>query len=246
LTFETIGLGVLGMFIFPLIVGALSMMGNILPATLASNVDTLKIIRNYLAVIVLTIFVTWLIFFLVLNEAGLSKVPFDRSRQPNSELLWDEEKTKEVEENSKVIWVATPNFAWDFDDSTWRDIVFQNITIRQVRYYYLYKDTEDNRAKVDELSENLSAALNNWDKFAHFIPLTADEFIWYTEHVFYNPSERYEDDSYSIAVSMVATREGGLDLNAQLNADMALLFKNQFTAIWNSKLEDKDKYWIIQ
>jgi transcriptional regulator with XRE-family HTH domain len=161
-----------------------------------------------------------------------------------ADYLWNENKTEEVEKRASVIWVATPDFFWMYEDTKWRDIVFNNITKRGTKHYFLYKDSDENRPRVKHLTNRLQSKMgDNWRNLAHYVAASTEEFPGWAEYVLYDP---FGEDPHCIMVLGVdygGFRDKQSIPNLAFTWPMRDVFTRWFQAVWNKRVEDES--WKI-
>jgi transcriptional regulator with XRE-family HTH domain len=156
-------------------------------------------------------------------------------------LLSDDE-LEQIETRASDIWIATPDFVWDHDDERWRRTIFDNITKRGIRYYYLFRYTPYNETKRRNIIGNLQRELSSqWQKRVRYIGLRDDEFPWYAEHNLYNPFAG--DEQHCILIWNIRRGDKFLSYNLELNSTMAISFAEWFQRVWNNKVDDPN--WVI-
>ncbi len=183
---------------------------------------------------------------------GISDIETVSESQPSKEhpfyaRLWSLDKTEEVEKDSRIIWDATPDFYWVYDDHHWSELIFENITARGCKYYFLYKKTDENDEKVERLTRKLYAKLgDSWKGLAHYVAALPDEFPGWAEHVLYDP---IGDNPRCILISGVdfidfGSQDKDKDVpNLEFTTMMSDAFAKWFKMLWNKRVADSE--WII-
>jgi transcriptional regulator with XRE-family HTH domain len=155
--------------------------------------------------------------------------------------IWNENKTLQMEQTADVIWVATPDFLWEYDDSAWQKLIHDNIASRGVRYYTLYKNTAVNRFKVQAIHSALDKTVGAvWKEQCLHIP--TDNFPWYTEHVYYNPLAA--NNSHLLMIMQPLDWGVHADGNVELSVRMATIFARWFATEWNARVNSER--WKIE
>jgi hypothetical protein len=146
--------------------------------------------------------------------------------------LWTEEYTRQVERSAKVVWILTPNFYWDYADSDFRRIVYENVTIREVTYYYLYCDSIENKRRVTEMVSDYHGALGDesWRARVHYAAIPADEFNWCAEQAMYDPGCGIRE--HGIIIDIMDERDKMNKTNIELGREKRADFRRQFTHLW--------------
>lgn len=105
-----------------------------------------------------------------------------------SQWLWNENTTRRIEKSAKEIWIITPDFLWDFDDKEFHAIVMNNVIDRDCKYKYIYKNSENNNLKRDEMLRLYKMYFNNKGKNildlnnqVQFLPVNSSDFNWSTK-----------------------------------------------------------------
>ena len=147
--------------------------------------------------------------------------------------LWTEEYTRQVEQNAKVVWILTPNFYWDYTDPHFRRLVYENVMIREVTYYYLYCDSAENNRRAAEMVGYFHDALGDdrWRAQVHYAAIPADEFNWCAEQAMYDPG--YGDRERGIIVDIMDERDKINKTNIELGREKRADFRRQFVHLWH-------------
>lgn len=157
---------------------------------------------------------------------------------PLLNYLVSEDETEKIERNADVIWDATPDFLYAHDIVKWGDIIFENITERNTEYYFLYKDTPDNRIKEAHLISRLQSEIpENWRMLAHFAPVNANTFPGWSENILYDP---YGKNPRCLMALPYAYGTKGTGFNLELARPMRDAFRDWFKAIWNDNVKDEN------
>lgn len=91
------------------------------------------------------------------------------------------EALKDIEESAKEVWVATPDFFWDYDNEEWKRHIKGNIE-SGARYIYFFPDTQNLRAKALDLQRDVKG------RDVHFFPVPEANFsLLQHETVIYDP-----------------------------------------------------------
>jgi uncharacterized protein DUF4062 len=146
--------------------------------------------------------------------------------------LWTEEYTREIELGARVIWILTPNFYWDYLDAEFRSIVGDNVTQRGTRYFYLYRDSEENRGRIDDMTSDYTAAMGSdaWRDIVRYAPIPPEEFNWCTEHAMYDPGDPGRERG--VIVDIMDGRDKANKCNIELGREKRLALRAQFTRLW--------------
>jgi hypothetical protein len=146
--------------------------------------------------------------------------------------LWTEEYTRQVERSAKVVWILTPNFYWDYTDPDFRRLVYENVTIREVTYYYLYCDSRENMRRVEEMVSDYRDALgdDSWRARVNYAAIPADEFNWCAEQAMYDPG--YGIREHGIVIDIMDERDKLNKTNIELGREKRADFRRQFTRLW--------------
>ena len=159
--------------------------------------------------------------------------------------LWNENHTRSIEKNAKEVWVITPDFMWDFNDSEFRNIVINNVTQRECIYKYIFLATAENLAKKEEMLRYYKKVFNQKGKDIHileqqvqFLPVKPDKFYWSSEQIIFNPFDLKER---AILVDVMDVRDRTLKFNVEFGYGKKKMFRDQFINYWNSNTKDKSK-----
>ena len=163
--------------------------------------------------------------------------------------LWNEFTTRNVERDSAEIWIVTPDFYWDFDDSEFRDIVTANVIGRGCKYRYIFKGTESNIERVNEMYRVYGMLLkqNNTtdghlDELVKFLPVKPQDFFWSSEQILFNPFTLKES---AIMVDIMDVRDKTLKFNIEYGRHKRVEFRKQFISYWNRFCKPEDVINII-
>lgn len=156
--------------------------------------------------------------------------------------LWNEWKTRSVERNAASVWIITPNFYWDYQDPEFHEIVFKNVVERETRYYYIYRETQENRNRIAEMVADYEREIGEkWKERVHYLGIPNDQFHWCTEQIIFNPEGGRGE--HGIIVDIMDSRDKRNKYNIELGRLKRSDFHRQFKTIWNDKVTNKD--WII-
>jgi transcriptional regulator with XRE-family HTH domain len=164
---------------------------------------------------------------------------------PLAPYLWYLERTKQMESKVKVIWDATPDFYWIYTDQYWSSLVLDNICERKVKFYFLYKDTEENKDRAAGHARRVEARIgDNWHQLVHYVPVESDSFPGWAEHLLYDP---FSQDPHCIMVTgmdYLQLDQEDVDVpNLEFTPPMRDAFARWFKQAWNKRVTDPE--WII-
>jgi transcriptional regulator with XRE-family HTH domain len=182
-------------------------------------------------------------YFLGLPETQVVVEP--SLEHPFVRQAWTMEKTEQVETTAPVVWDATPDFYWISHDSYWSNCIINNIVNRQVKYYFLYKGSEENNDEAKRHFLKVEAASGEKARqLVHYVSVSPDEFPAWAEHVLYDP---YGSDPRCIMISgldFIDLNVPVLDVpNFEFTRPMTIAFSRWFRSMWNKRVEDKS--WNI-
>ena len=145
--------------------------------------------------------------------------------------LWTESRTRRVESMARVIWVLTPNFYWDYADPEFRDLVFENVTMRGAHYYYLYRSCLENDRRIAEMTRDYSAAMGDaWREAVHYAAIPEAEFNWCTEQALFNPGDPANERG--VLVDIMEGRGKAGKHNIELGREKLGELRGQFERLW--------------
>ena len=146
--------------------------------------------------------------------------------------LWTEDFTRSFEREADRVWVLTPDFFWDYSDTEFRQIVFLNVCERGTKYFYLYSDTETNRARITEMARDFGTEIGpGWRDFVHYAPIPAEDFNWCTEQALYNAGDPKRERG--VIVDAMDGRRLVDKFNIELGREKSYEFRCQFTRLWH-------------
>lgn len=161
-----------------------------------------------------------------------------------SQWLWNENTTRRIEKSAKEIWIITPDFLWDFDDKEFHAIVMNNVIDRDCKYKYIYKNSENNNLKRDEMLRLCKMYFNKKGKNildlnnqVQFLPVNSSDFNWSTEQILFNP---FSVNEMAIAVDIMDVRDRTLKFNIEFGLNKRIGFRKQFIDFWNSNINNKN------
>lgn len=161
-----------------------------------------------------------------------------------SQWLWNENTTRRIEKSAKEIWIITPDFLWDFDDKEFHAIVMNNVIDRDCKYKYIYKNSENNNLKRNEMLRLYKMYFNKKGKNildlnnqVQFLPVNSSDFNWSTEQILFNP---FSVNEMAIAVDIMDVRDRTLKFNIEFGLNKRIGFRKQFIDFWNSNINNKN------
>jgi hypothetical protein len=159
-----------------------------------------------------------------------------RFQRKASGWLWTEDFTRSLEREADRVWVLTPDFFWDHSDPDFRQIVFLNVCERGAEYFYLYSDTDGNRARVAEMARDYEAEIGpRWRDSVHYAPIPVEDFNWCTEQALYNAGDPKRERG--IIVDAMDARRFVDKYNIELGREKRYDFRCQFTRLWERYAE---------
>lgn len=145
-------------------------------------------------------------------------------------LIIMSEQLKHMEESAREVWVATPDFFWDYDHKEWKQHIKRHIE-SGARHVYFFPKTISLTAKARSLQRGLK------DRDVHFIPVPEAHFsLLQHETVIYDPEG---GDPRGVMVDLQYKRyhnpEESYDvcLDGQAISNLIRVFKN-----WRSSYEE--------
>lgn len=157
--------------------------------------------------------------------------------------LWNENYTRSIEKNANEVWIITPDFMWDYNDTQFRAIVTNNVTNRKCKYKYIYSANNENKLKQKEMMRYYSKVYEEnhinreeLDKQVQFIDVKPDKFFWSCEQIIFNP---FALNERAIMVDVMDVRDRTLKFNVEFGHGKRVFFREQFISYWNSHLKGK-------
>jgi hypothetical protein len=146
--------------------------------------------------------------------------------------LWTEQYTRLIEREADLVWVLTPNFYWDYLDAEFRQIVFANVTQRNAKYFYVFKEGDTNRARINEMVRDYASEVGeSWKESVHYAAVPEKEFNWCTEQALFNPGDPKRERG--ILVDGMDGRNKEDKYNVELGRDKLVDFRRQFQRLWS-------------
>lgn len=159
--------------------------------------------------------------------------------------LWSENYTRSIEKQANEIWVITPDFIWDYTDTQFRNIVFDNVTKRGSVYKYIYRASDENNAKKDEMIRCYKKILAEQrkeeidiDKQVQFLGVKPSKFYWSSEQIIFNP---FALNERAILVDAMDVRDRTLKFNIEFGRGKRVVFRKQFVDFWNANIKSQEQ-----
>lgn len=147
--------------------------------------------------------------------------------------LWTERFTRNLERTADLVWVLTPDFYWDYSDRDFREIVFNNVTKRDARYFYAFKDTAVNEQRAIEMGRHYAAEMGAlWEERVRFAAIPEGRFVWCTEQALFNAGDARRERG--IVVDPMDGRNIIDKFNIELGREKLVSFREQFGTLWEA------------
>jgi hypothetical protein len=145
--------------------------------------------------------------------------------------LWTERFTRDLERTADLVWVLTPDFFWDYTDRDFREIVFHNVTKRDAKYFYAFKNNPVNEQRAVELGRHYAAEIGDvWKERVRFAAIPEEQFGWSTEQALFNAGDARRERG--IVVDPMDGRNIIDKFNIELGREKLVNFREQFGRVW--------------
>lgn len=145
--------------------------------------------------------------------------------------IWTERYTHRVEESARLVWILTPDFYWDSSDLEFRKLVRTNVTERDVKYFYLFQQTEDSKERIAEMAAEYEGAMgDSWRDSVFFAGIPSGSFLWCAEQVLYDPGD--PEAERAILVDTMDGRNKEHKFDVELGRDRRSEFRRHFQSLW--------------